>query len=65
MSQVVYAEGGMGPQALVFEVVFPKGDTPNIMLEESQPGNKVRQRLRYFIVLVSQLKVACLRVIPR
>eukprot|EP00904_Undaria_pinnatifida_P008617 jgi/Undpi1/4886/HiC_scaffold_19.g08238.m1 len=39
--EVVYAEGGMGPQALVFEVVFPKGDTPNIMLEESQPGNKL------------------------
>lgn len=37
----MYSEGGKGPEAMVFEVVFPPGDTPNILLEESQPGNKV------------------------
>ena len=45
----MYAEGGMGPEALVFEVVFPKGDTPNILLEESQPGNKVREGIRRWV----------------
>lgn len=38
---MLYSEEGKGPEALVFEVVFPPGDTPNILLEESQPGNKV------------------------
>lgn len=27
----------------MFEVVFPPGETPNILLEESQPGNKVSE----------------------
>lgn len=39
--KVLYSEEGMGPEAMVFEVVFPPGETPNILLEESQPGNKV------------------------
>lgn len=39
--KVLYSDEGMGPEALVFEVVFPPGETPNILLEESQPGNKV------------------------
>lgn len=41
MRQVEYSEGDRGPEATVFEVVFPPGRTPNILLEESQPGNKV------------------------
>lgn len=36
-----YSEGDRGPEATVFEVIFPPGQTPNILLEESQPGNKV------------------------
>ncbi|CAB1113702.1 unnamed protein product [Ectocarpus sp. CCAP 1310/34] len=39
--EVAYSEGAMGPEATVFEVVFPPGHTPNILLEESQPGNKL------------------------
>lgn len=42
-TQVAYSETGKGPEALVFEVVFPPGETPNILLEESQPGNKVSE----------------------
>lgn len=41
MPQVVYSEGSRGPEALVFEVIFQPGETPNILLEEKQPGNKV------------------------
>ncbi|CAM9345644.1 unnamed protein product, partial [Ectocarpus sp. 6 AP-2014] len=39
--EVAYSEGAIGPEATVFEVVFPPGRTPNILLEESQPGNKL------------------------
>ncbi|CAM9806022.1 unnamed protein product [Scytosiphon promiscuus] len=41
VEKVAFSDAGAGPEATVFEVVFPPGQTPNILLEESQPGHKL------------------------